>query len=69
MNTYTNKAHRSVYEKGRQARLRGEPITQCPYNRAAFAVVGGGRHVPTGERGFANAWLSGWRDADLETPK
>ena len=56
--------HQATYQRGRQARRDGLPRTKCPYNPAAFAVVGKGRHVPTGERGFANAWLRGWDEED-----
>ena len=55
-----SKAHQNTYLRGKQARLDGKPRSDCPYNVRAVAIVGKGRHIPTGERGFAKAWLRGW---------
>lgn len=57
---YVNKAHISAWRMGLEAHRNGVPRSRCPYDLYAIAVVGKGRHIPTGERGFAKAWLAGW---------
>jgi ribosome modulation factor len=54
----SNKAHAGAWRNGLRAALAGQPRTACPYDPRAC----GGRfgNVPTGERGFANAWLRGY---------
>lgn len=56
------KAHDSARRKGREAYLAGKCRTECPYDR--YAQV---RNIPTGERGFAKAWLDGYDTACAES--
>lgn len=55
------KAHDSARRKGREAYLAGLGRDACPYDR--YAQV---RNIPTGERGFAKAWLDGYDTACAE---
>lgn len=66
---YRGGAHQGAWQAGVYARLHDKPKSTCPYNRRAIAIVGGGRHIPTGERGFANAWIKGWEYADQKLSK
>ena len=52
--------HRAAWGRGWQAHKAGKARKTCPYDAGATAVVGRGRHIPTGERGYAKAWLAGW---------
>lgn len=58
------KHHAGAYNKGWKARINYRPRNRCPYNPSSIAVAGRGRHVPTGARAYAKAWLKGWDDAD-----
>lgn len=57
----SNRAHVGAWRNGLRAALAGQPRTACPYDPRA--VGGLNRDVPTGERGFCNAWLRGYDTA------
>ncbi len=52
----------STFRRGRAARLAGQPREACPYH----PKPGRGGVIDSGARGYANAWLRGWDEADRE---
>jgi hypothetical protein len=58
-----------AFRKGWQSASEGKPRSRCPYNPRDTAVVGRGRHMPTGARAYARAWFEGWDLFHQSNPK
>jgi hypothetical protein len=47
---------RGAYRKGQEARLRGEPLSACPYTDKRETY----KNSVTYSRSFVRAWREGW---------